>query len=448
MAALQYVEVPGYAALILRRTLKMLNQEDGLIPRSKEWLAGKATYNETAHKWTFPSGATLTFGYLDHDRHLDNYQGGAWHYVAFDEAAQFPESRYRYLFSRQRKLKTFAGVPIRLRAASNPGGPGHDWLKKRFITGVRPKFFVPARLADNPGLEALDYIRSLKNLDPIRLRQLLAGDWDAYAGGRFEEKWFKHFTVKLDKDGNPRYCLTDHTKPDGLQDAADGIHVGQCWNFLICDPACTEDDVQEGGSHMDPSTSDPTVIGAFAMTPAHDLLVLKVVRKWLDIEDIPPEIQKLADGFSPEWVGIEDNGFAIGITRGCQKLGITVKSLSPEGKGKLVRATPAIIRASNGQIFLPEKGGHSWQGPDAWGEEFVSECVQFTGNEKLDAHDDQVDALAYAVQAVERFGTGGITAIEPERVLDDLQEWYGGQEFGAGDEREAQDFGGLVGWER
>lgn len=380
MAALQYVEVPGYAALILRRTRPMLVAADGMVTKSLEWARecdwkGKgAAYNQTRMEWTFPSGATLTFAYLDHDKHLDNFQGGAWAFCGFDEAAQFPEQRYRYLFSRLRK-PTDSPVPVRMRAASNPGGPGHDWIKKRFITGDRPQFFVPAKLADNPGLAADEYIRSLVNLDPIRRAQLLAGDWDAYAGGRFKEAWFRYFFVQEDHAGVLRYWMGE--------DDDQGVPVEACWNAVICDPACTEKDVDEAGD------ADPTAIGVFAITPKHDLLVLHVTRAWLDIDDIPKRIAALSAQFSPMWVGIEDNGFAIGITRACQRLGLTVKSLSPEGKGKLVRVTPAIIRTENGQLYLPEKGTLPWTGKDKWCEEFISELVQFTGIEGMDAHDDQ-----------------------------------------------------------
>jgi len=39
MAALMFVDRPGYAALLLRRTYPQLSKADGLIPRSQEWLA-------------------------------------------------------------------------------------------------------------------------------------------------------------------------------------------------------------------------------------------------------------------------------------------------------------------------------------------------------------------------------------------------------------------------
>lgn len=432
MAAVQYAEVPGYAALILRRTMKMLNQEDGLIPRSKAWFQGKGCkYHETDKRWTFPSGATLTFGYLDHERHLDCYIGGAWQFVAFDEASHFPEARYRFLFSRLRKLVA-TSIPIRMRAASNPGGPGHDWLKRRFITGDNPKFFVPAKLADNPGLAAQEYIRALINLDPIRRAQLLAGDWDAYEGGRFKEKWFRSFHLAQDLGGAWRYYFDD--------DEQDGIHCHACWTCVVCDPACTEHDFDEGGD------ADPTAICVFAITPNHDILILHIVRAWLDIDDIPKQIGRMVEALAlpthkggpvlgaPSWVGIEDNGFAIGITRACQKMGLTVKSLSPEGKGKLVRNTPAIIRAEAGQIFLPERGSDAWTGKEKWCEEFISECIQYTGDPKMDAHEDMIDCLGYCVQQIERFGLGGPLVVQPQ---EDLEE-----------DEEDMFAGGLVGWQR
>src|SRR3954463_1696437 len=38
MAALQYVDIPGYSAIILRRLSPDLHGADGLVERSKEWL--------------------------------------------------------------------------------------------------------------------------------------------------------------------------------------------------------------------------------------------------------------------------------------------------------------------------------------------------------------------------------------------------------------------------
>jgi hypothetical protein len=188
-AALQYVDVPGYAALILRRTFRQLDQPDAIMSRSKEWLTGTdARWNDDAKRWTFPSGATLTFGYLDAEKDVYNYQGPAYQFVGWDELTQFPEKVYKYLFSRTRRRKDLAalGVPIRHRSASNPGGVGHGWVKRRFID-QRPDgvVFIPAKVADNPGLDTEEYARSLEQLDTVLRAQLLDGDWGAFEGAAF-----------------------------------------------------------------------------------------------------------------------------------------------------------------------------------------------------------------------------------------------------------------------
>ena len=69
MAAAQYVDEPGYSALILRRTYPQLSSSGkGIIPRSREWWAGTgARFTESTHTWTFPSGATVRFGSMQHE---------------------------------------------------------------------------------------------------------------------------------------------------------------------------------------------------------------------------------------------------------------------------------------------------------------------------------------------------------------------------------------------
>ena len=75
MAALQYVDVSGYAALLLRRTYADLSRPGALMDRAREWLAGTdAIWNGARHTWRFPSGAQLAFGYLEHDGDELQYQ--------------------------------------------------------------------------------------------------------------------------------------------------------------------------------------------------------------------------------------------------------------------------------------------------------------------------------------------------------------------------------------
>src|SRR3990167_6832132 len=75
MGALQYVDIKGYAALLLRRTFRDLALPGALIQRAHEWLdTTDARGNEQAKRWTIPAGATLSFGYLEAESDKYQYQ--------------------------------------------------------------------------------------------------------------------------------------------------------------------------------------------------------------------------------------------------------------------------------------------------------------------------------------------------------------------------------------
>ena len=195
MAALQYVHIPDYAALILRRTFPELEQPDGPIDQSLRWFASvpeslRPVYNRGDHEWRFPSGAVLKFGHLDHPNAMIRYQGGGYHFFGFDELTHFDEQPYEFIgFSRTRRPREgpLSRVPMRVRATANPGGPGHMWVKQRFITGRKPGvMFVPAKLEHNPGIDFDDYVSRLSELGPELRQQLLDGDWDAIEHAAFE----------------------------------------------------------------------------------------------------------------------------------------------------------------------------------------------------------------------------------------------------------------------
>lgn len=184
MAALEYVHVPGYAALLLRRTFADLSLPGAVMERSHSWLQGTgALWNERDKRWTFPSGATLTFGYCETAKDVFRYQGSELQFIGVDELTQWPEQSYRYLLSRLRRLQG-SDVPLRARAASNPGGIGHDWVRRRFVEAADPmRRFVAAHLPDNPHVDAVEYRRALAQLDENTRRQLEDGIWVRDAGG-------------------------------------------------------------------------------------------------------------------------------------------------------------------------------------------------------------------------------------------------------------------------
>ena len=96
-------------------------------------------------------------------------------------------------------LRSGAGVPVGFRATGNPGGPGHQWVKNRYIdpapggwqvirdrvTGLE-RIYIPSRVTDNSYLGA-DYIQRLRGSGSETLvRAWLEGDWDAIEGAFFD----------------------------------------------------------------------------------------------------------------------------------------------------------------------------------------------------------------------------------------------------------------------
>lgn len=212
MAALQYVDFPGYSALLLRKTYADLTLPEALMDRASEWLdrndlheRGIAPrWNNAKKTWYFPSGSTLTFGYLQSENDKFRYRSAAFQYIGFDELTDFSSTQYKFLFSRLRRLKQF-NVPGRMRSASNPGGFGHDWVKERFVlygwNNGRP--FIPAWMEDNPFLDHDQYGRSLDRMDPVERAQIKHGDWDILASGNFfKREWFKHYVDSRPFAGN------------------------------------------------------------------------------------------------------------------------------------------------------------------------------------------------------------------------------------------------------
>lgn len=179
-AALQYADVPGYAALLFRETYMDLSKPDALIPRLREILhPTDAVWNGSLKEWRFPSGAVLAFGYLDGDGDAENYQGAAAQYWGFDEAGQIRPLHMQYLKTRARR-RADVQVPIRFRYSANPGGRAHEWLVKHFIHGApdNGKLFIPSKAVDNPGLDLEDYGRRLDAVeDPVLRARMRDGDW-------------------------------------------------------------------------------------------------------------------------------------------------------------------------------------------------------------------------------------------------------------------------------
>ena len=182
--------------LLVRRTRTAL---EPTIERARRiFRAFGATWGEQKSRFTWPSGAVLYFRHLDRDADADLYQGHDYTRVYVEELTQFADERP--VAKLKATLRSAAGAPCGFRATCNPGGPGHGWVKARYIDAGAwmivaeaglTRVFIPARVADNPELLANDplYVARLKQSGSAELvRAWLEGDWNIIEGAFFD-KW-------------------------------------------------------------------------------------------------------------------------------------------------------------------------------------------------------------------------------------------------------------------
>lgn len=373
MAALRYVHVPGYSALLVRRTYADLAMPGAIMDRAREWLGGTdARWNESRKQWRFPSGAVLSFGYMDTERDKYRYKSAEYQFIGCDEATELAPSQYTYLFTRLRRLEGMP-VPLRMRAASNPGGPGHEFFKLRFVRPDAPhpdRAFVPARMDDNPTLDVGSYRKGLREVDPIERARIEEGDWDAVEGGRFRREYFLGRRWWRNHHGD--YVLSDgYSAPDR-----------ECWRFATCDPAASAEETAR--------TDDPdyTVMGTFAVTPRRDLLWLSNLRFRREIPDIVGLLEDEYALWSPAFLAVEVAASNRAVYQLAARTRMVVMPLEVGAKDKLVRATAAMVLARTGKFYLPRSA--------EWLDEVESELFRFTGNARKDGHDDIVDVAGMA----------------------------------------------------
>ena len=192
------------SGLMVRRTLRDL---EDTIKRSRAIYGPLgARFNEQDKVWRFPNGSEIKYRYLDNDSDADHYQGHSYTRVYVEELTQFASSVP--VFKLMATLRSGVGVPCGFRATGNPGGPGHQWVKARYIdphpTGwkvvstelknpwsgtiiVRDRVFIPSKLTENRFLGD-EYVANLQLSGNSQLvRAWLEGDWSVIDGAFFSE---------------------------------------------------------------------------------------------------------------------------------------------------------------------------------------------------------------------------------------------------------------------
>jgi predicted phage terminase large subunit-like protein len=374
MASLQFVDTPGYNALLIRDTYKNLSAPESLMSRSHEWLHDTdAHWNGDQKVWTFPSGATLSFGYLDGPRDHLNYKSAAYQFVGIDEVVSIRENQALFLFSRMRKLKSLGGIPIRFRCASNPPTREEvergEWVKKRYVdpNTREDRIFIPAWMSDNPYVDQEEYRKALSQLDPVTRRQLEEGDWDIEAAGfMFNQEDFEIVKTVPSDVVSVRYW--DRAATERKKTVTEDNQ-----------PAAT------AGCKMSLSKDKKIYIEDIVRFQKNPLANEKIIKQTAVLDGIGTKI------FMEQEPGSSGVDTISTYTR--LLLGFSFKGDRPSGS-KITRAEPLSAQVAAGNVFLVA---------GKWIPDFLREATLFPSGK----YKDQIDAAAGAFNKL-AFNVGGV----------------------------------------
>jgi len=370
MAALQYVDIPDYSAILFRRTYADLALPGALMDRFLSWVKeyDEIRWNGSTYVATFPSGARVTFGYLNNQNDYLRYKSSEFQFIGMDEVTEIREFDYRYLFSRLRKPNSgpLHKVPLRMRAASNPAP---NWVRQRFIEEKDKspdRIFVPSFLDDNPGIDPESYRRALQEIDPIERQRLENGDWWAVSSGSLFDR--ENFVIMEPND------LPDFVDPEWCR----------FWDLAATEP-----------SHVNP---DPDwtvgVLGAFDQGVFYIIDIQRCRKNGADIEKLIAQTAQL-DGPHVAVRMEQEPGssgknlidqYARYVLPGINFIGIRSTG------DKVTRAKPLSAAVANGNVRLV-------RGP--YISDFLDEVATFP---EAAWHDDQVDATSSCFNEVAGLG--------------------------------------------
>jgi hypothetical protein len=200
---LRFADHPKHRSLYLRRTRPELQES---IDRSLiifPQIVPGAVWQEARMRWEMPSGAMYQYGFAEHEKDILKYKTFEYNVIKFDELTTFTEYQYLFMFLRNRKKSE--DLPLWMRAGTNPGDVGHEFVFNRFINNRNPyqvyvkevtlpddtvqvvtQQFIPSTVWDNPALpDRGAYIAGIMQMSEDDQAAYLYGDWHKLAGAMF-----------------------------------------------------------------------------------------------------------------------------------------------------------------------------------------------------------------------------------------------------------------------
>lgn len=195
---------PSWKGILFRREYKELQD---VVTKSKKWfhqIFPRARFLESHsdYKWRFEGGEELLFRTAKFQGDYWNYHGHEYPWIGWEELTNWASpALYEDMMSVCRS--STPGLPRKYRATANPYGPGHNWVKARFIDPAprgtvirdehgRPRVCLHGSIYENKILLAADpeYLKNLEAItDENKRKAWLGGCWDITAGGAVDDVW-------------------------------------------------------------------------------------------------------------------------------------------------------------------------------------------------------------------------------------------------------------------
>lgn len=220
----------SWHGILFRQTYKQLEE---LIKRAlvlyPRWFdphnRGLVNWKIGDSTWEWANGATLKLRYAESETDWMEYQGHQYGWIGWDELTQW-SSPENYMRMKACLRCADPRVPFRrIRSSGNPGGPGHQWVKRYFGIDRVPRgyqlmtdpdkpelsakrMFIPSKLTDNRKLTDADpeYMDRLKELgSPELVRQWVDGDWDGVVGAYFPEFEVRKHVIEIAPENIPAH---------------------------------------------------------------------------------------------------------------------------------------------------------------------------------------------------------------------------------------------------
>jgi predicted phage terminase large subunit-like protein len=389
---LRHYSNPDFGGVIFRRTTKQVRNEGGLWDEALA-LYGQLgfTPKESTLEFRAPSGMAMSFGHLEHEKDVLNWQGAQIPFIGFDELTHFSRTQFFYMLSRLRSAT--AGVRGYVRATTNPSSA--SWVRRFIDWWIDPKTgfaipersgvlrwfvrinddihwadsreellsqfgadklpmsvtFIPAKLEDNKILLEKDpsYRAKLEALSRVERMQLLDGNWNVEpaAGLYFKKIWFP--VVDALPAGLRFIRHWDRAATEGGGDYTVGLKLGKA------------SDGRYYIAHVERGQWSPAgVERALINTARHDGTAVTI--------------------------GVEQDPGSAGVAdiSAVTKLlaGFDVK-ISKPSEDKVTRAKPVSAQVEAGNVYVLRA---------PWNDAFFTEAENFPEG----ANDDQIDGLSGA----------------------------------------------------